>query len=124
MLMYILCEPCPLFVIVLWCLLVHGSHTPVLYVHACKKSDQLQACIEPHPLIDCCCRPRKCYPCNMSASHWITAFALDHCTTPTFSKYVLVPLNLLEPHTALCTTPTDPSLYLLVITGTCIAMYL
>ena len=48
--------------------------------------------------------------------------------TPTFSKHVLVPVNLLEPHTALCTTPTDPSLYLLAITSiwvyAYVAMYL
>ena len=49
---------------------------------------------------------------------------VDLCTTPTFSKHVLVPVNLLGPHTMLCTTPTNPSLYLLVITGICIATYL
>jgi len=52
------------------------------------------------------------------------ARALDLYTTPTFSKHVLVPLNLLELHTALWTTPTDPLLYLLVITGICIATHL
>ena len=70
---YVLHEPCPPFVIILWCLLVHGSHTPVSYVHICTKSDHLQACIEPRPPINCCCRLQKCYSCSMSASHQIAA---------------------------------------------------
>ena len=32
-------------------------------------------------------------------------------------------VNLLEPHSTLCTTSTDPSLYLLVIADICIATY-
>ena len=37
----------PTFVIVLWCLLVNESNTPVSYVYVCVKSDHLQVCIEP-----------------------------------------------------------------------------
>jgi len=124
--MYVLHEPRPLFIIVLWFLLVHESHTPVsyMYVHVCTKSNHLQACIEPHPSIDCCSRLQKCYPCSMSGLLLCKAHALDLCTTPTFSKHVLGPVNLLGPHTVLYTTLTDPSLYLLVIAGICIATYL
>ena len=51
--------------------------------------------------------------------------ALDLCkATPIFLRHILVPANLLEPHTALCTTPTDSLLYVLVISSICIAMYL
>ena len=42
--MYILREPHPLFKIALWCLLEHGSHTPISYAYACIKSKYLQAC--------------------------------------------------------------------------------
>jgi len=50
--------------------------------------------------------------------------ALNLCKAiPTFSKHFLVPVNLLESHTALCTTPTNSSLYLFIITGICIATY-
>jgi len=63
----------PTFVIVLWWLLVHKSHTPVLYVYVCAKSNHSQARIEPRPLIDGCCMPQKCYPCSMPASHGIAA---------------------------------------------------
>ena len=65
---YVLREPYLLFVIVLYCLLVHGSHTPVSYAYICTKSNHLQACIQPHPSIPCCCRPQGCYPCSMTAS--------------------------------------------------------
>ena len=58
---------------ILWCLLVHGSHTPVSYMYVCTKSDHLQACIVPRPSINCCCRPQECYPCSMSVSHGIAA---------------------------------------------------
>ena len=34
---YALCESCPLFVIMLWCLLEHGSHTLFPYVDASTK---------------------------------------------------------------------------------------
>jgi len=67
---YILREPC---LPVLKCLLVHGSHTPVLYGYVCTKSDHSQAGIEPRPTINCYCRPQKCYPCSMSASQGIAA---------------------------------------------------
>ena len=60
----VLRKPPPLFVIVLWCLLVHESHNSVSYVYIC---------IQPRPSIDCCCRSQKCYPCSMSVSHEIAA---------------------------------------------------
>ena len=63
----------PTFGIVLWWLLVHESHTPVLYLYVCTKSDHSQARIEPRPLIDGCCMSQKWYPCCMSASHGIAA---------------------------------------------------
>ena len=50
----------PTFAIVLWCLLVHRSPTPVLYAHVCTKSDHVQACIEPRPSINCYCRLQEC----------------------------------------------------------------
>ena len=75
----------------------------------------------PRPSINCCCRPRECYPCSMSGFLLYKACALGLCNgTPTFLK---VHVNLLEPHTMLCTTPTDPSLYLLVIVDICVATY-
>jgi len=96
---------------------------PLLYVYVCTESNYL-ACIEPRPSIDCCCRPRECYPCSMSGLLVYKACALGLCNaTPTFSKHALVHVNLLEPHTMLCTTPTDPSLYLLVIVDICVATY-
>ena len=67
---------------------------------------------------------RECYPCSMSGLLLCKARALGLCNaTPTFSKHILVPVNLLEPHIALCTTPTDPSLYLLVIADICVVTY-
>ena len=78
----------PTIVIVLWCLLVHGSHTPVSYVYVCTKSDLLKACIEPHPSIDCCCRPEECYPSSMSASHGITVVH-SKCIRPLQSNFHL-----------------------------------
>jgi len=106
----------PAFVIVLWCLLVNGSNTPVSYVYVWVKSDHLQVCIEPCPSIDCCCSPRSAtlevFQLHMGLL-LCKARALDLCkATPTFLKQVLVPVNLLEPraHTALCTTPIDPLL--------------
>ena len=115
----------PTFIILLWCLLEHGSHTLLLYAHACAKSDHLQACIEPCLLIDWCCRPRECYPCSMSGLLLCKACVLGLCkATPTFSKHVLVLVNMLEPLTALYTTPTNLLLYLLVIRDICIATYL
>ena len=114
---YTLCEPHPLFVIALWCLLVHGSYIPVSYVYVCTKSDHSQACIEPHPSINCCCRPQECYPCSMSASHEIAVQSTRIRPTPIFLKHVLVSVNLLEPPTALYNYAYQ---YLLVITGICI----
>ena len=84
----ILCEPRPLNVIILWCLLMHGNHSTVVYAYVCTKSDHLQACIEPRPSIDYCCRlqryypgKRDYYPCSMSASHGIAAVQ-STCITP------------------------------------------
>ena len=75
----------------------------------------------PRPSINCCCRPRECYPCSMSGLLLYEACALGLCNaTPTFSK---VHVNLLEPRTMLCTTPTNPLLYLLVIADICVATY-
>ena len=52
------------------------------------------------------------------------ARALGLCNaTLTFLKHILVAVNLLEPHTVQCTTPTYPSLYLLVITDICVTTY-
>jgi len=51
-------------------------------------------------------------------------YALDLCTTPTFQGKFYMPVNLPETNTALCATLTDLWLYLLVIEGICIAMYL
>ena len=94
---------------------------PFLYVHVCTKSDHLQACIMPCLSINCCCRHRECYPCSMSASHGITALqstCISLCkATPTFSKHIMVPVILLEPHTALCNTPT-----VLVFADICVAI--
>ena len=42
-------------------------------MHACTKSNHLQACIEPCPSIDCCCRLQECYPWRFLALHRITA---------------------------------------------------
>jgi len=48
------------------------------------------------------------------------ACTLDLCkATPTFLKYILVPVNLLEPPTVLCTIPTNSLLHFLVIVGIC-----
>jgi len=114
--MYVLREPCPLFVIILWCLLVHGSHTPISYVYTCTKFNQLQACIEPHPLIDCCCRRQKCYPCSMSVLHAVQSTCIRLLHHSHLFKAHPGACKFLEPHTALCITPL---LYLLVITGNC-----
>ena len=92
---------------------------PFLYAYVCTKSDHLQICIVPRPSIDCCCRPRECYPWGLLLCK---ARALDLCkTTPTFLKHVLVSVNLLESHTALYTT--NPLLCLLVIADICIATH-
>ena len=48
---------------------------------------------------------------------------LLHSWFPSKGK-ILVPVNLLEPHTVLCTTPYVPSLHLLLIAGMCMASYL
>ena len=148
------------FVIVLRCLPVHGSYTPIRMctyiqnIRVCIVSHGqpffptdhtqtigekrlatrnycLQACIKPRSLIDCHCWPQKCYPCSTLALHG-NAGVQSECIKPVQShshllKHVLVPANLLDPHTAQYTTPTDPMLYLLVIVDiyTCIhSLYL
>ena len=94
------------------------------------KSNHLQAWIEPRPSIDCCCRLQECNPCRILASHGIAALqstrALDLCKTPpTFLKHVLVPVNLLEPHTMLCSMGYAAHLPIhLSIAGICIVTYL
>ena len=117
----------PTFVIIFRWLLVHGSHA-LFHMCICTKSDLLKACIEPRPLINCCCRPQECHPCSMSALHWIAA-KRNTCIRPVQSHS-----HLFEAHPGACkltgatystnNTPTNLLLYLLVITGICIATYL
>ena len=115
----------------LWCLLVHGSHTPVLYVYIYMyKFNRLQACIEQRLSINCCCRPQDCYLCSMTASHGI-AVALSTCIRHAQSHaylYEACPdackLAGATYSTILYNTPTDPLLYQLVIAGIYIGMYL
>jgi len=111
------------FCIVPWCLLEHGSHISFLHVHACTKSDHAQACIRPRLLIDRCCKPRECYPCSLSR---LLLYMQNTCIKPLqyhshLLKHIMVPVNLLESHTVLWTTPTDPSRYLFFIVDICVA---
>jgi len=90
------------------------------------KSDHLQACIETHHCSIAVAGSRSAtlavYQLYMGLL-LCKAHALGLCkATPTFSKHM--PVNLLEPHIVLYSTPTNPSLYLLVIAGICIATYL
>ena len=68
----------------------------------CAKSDHLQACIEPCPSIDSCCRPQECYPA-VCQFHMGLLLCKAHAlylwkATPTFLKHVLVHINLLDSH--------------------------
>ena len=67
-------------------------------------------------------------PCSMSVSHGIAAVQ-STCIIPVKSHSHLLEAcpgayKLAGFTSALCTTPTDPSLYLLVITGICTVTYL
>ena len=109
-----------LFAIILWCLLVHRSHTPVLYVYVCTFTGLHRAMpisrllLQAPEVLALQCVSFTWDYCCAKHVHW------TFCTTPTFSKHVLVPINLLEQHTTLCITPTIPISY----GGICIATYL
>ena len=104
-----------------------------MYVYACTKSNHLQASIEPHPSIDCCCRFQECYPCRILASHGIAAVQ-STCIRPLQSQshlfetcpgaYKLTGATYSAMQHGMCSTPTDPLIYLQVIMGICIATYL
>ena len=99
-------EPHPHFVIVLWCLLVHETHTlslmcmyaqnPIIIRLVLSHVHQLIAVAGPMSATLAVCQLQM-------GLLLCKAHALDLCkATPTFSKHVLVPVKLLEPHTVLC----------------------
>ena len=123
---YVLCKPRPLLKIILWCLRMHGSHTLFcMCMHAQNSTIYRFAQSHAHCLtVVAGPRSTTLAVCQLHMGLLLhKARTLDLCTTPTFLNHMLVPVNLLKLHTVLCTTPTDPSLYLLVIVGVCIATY-
>ena len=110
----------PTFVIVLWCQLVYESHTPFC-MHICTKIWPFTGLYKAMPINRLLLQPSRSATLVVFHLHMgmllCKSHALDlHKATPTFSKHVIVLVNL---HFAGAThyTPTDPSLYLLVIMG-------
>ena len=90
------------------------------------------ACIEPCPSIDCCFRLQECYPCRILASHGIAAIQ-STCIRPLQSHshlvearpgaFKLAGATYSAMQHGICSTPIDPSIYLLVIAGTTYLKY-
>ena len=127
---YVLHEPRSPFVIVLLVSISAWKPHPC-FVCVCMR--KTQPFIGPCPSIDCGCRLQECYPCRILASHVIAV--VQSTSIRSFQSHShffeahpgackLVEATYSTMQHGICSTPTNLSIYLLVIAGICMATYL